>query len=556
MLEETKIPDRLAAQHVLILENVAAEAESLRNQCRLSFETSTEIKIILGDSADIVRQFDEFHKSFGHGSIVFLDICLERDPKVCSGRNVAQHIRCTRPDMPILIYTQRGDVMTCFDLLEGGIADYMVQKPEIGRGKMTPLHFNASVCRAIQRHSERTCPKTILKPSSEDEAHTEEDWLVVELLSEIGPSEVKRLLPKCVKGAKAATLGYMSPGLSGAVVFRAAVDRDDASSLDVVIKFSRCVRSLEMDFQHVVDLGSLQPGRLLPHLRGEGIQAGREGWYAYAMETMPGQPLSRILRPGANMGLFKKVLDEARNFYTHQTPQATDLHKVDLLTKEERISSLVQLKTLRPLVQRHHPDDAIDDQEVSSSIRKRTLPGKSFDTICSTLGQLPGIMQHGDLHPHNILVDGTTPDQISVCLIDWARYGLYPLGSDLAKLESQLRLLLIGADDCSHYTFDSLGAWGQTDATMHHDTEHLTVGDEVLEPTFWNQCLRDIREEAQHQILRGETANHHRLLTWWYYFALYQNYLQGIGLAHLPAPKRVWAYRTAAHLGRLLADSL
>jgi Phosphotransferase enzyme family len=471
MKTKNEIQDRVAVPGALIIENTEREAEVLMRLCEDAFEMQTWIKSIVGDGAShVLRQFQDIRDAIPIGAVVFLDICLERDPKMHTGKDVARDIRALRPDLAILIYSRRADLSVCVELLaEEGLADWMIEKVPIESRRLSTLAFNAAVQKAIRRNSARGWSEMKVFPRTRSDVTRPDDWLVLELLSRVGCDEVARLIRRCIGGATTARLEYMSPGFSGAAVVRALVERANERAVDVVLKLSRDRPALETDRRHINDLGAIGPGHLLPHLRQEGIGAGSEGWFAYAMERVPGKPLARLLDTGRGATFLKLVLDEMRDWYNSKEPTKSDPLASLILSDSERACVIAQLHEVNPLIKRYWPPGGMREEQVQRFLENGELPGKSQNLIVETLGELPGTLQHGDLHADNILIEEAAGGQIKLRLIDWARYGLHPLGADFARLESQLRLRVVGKADSSAYDIQRIAEWQASDGLLHCD---------------------------------------------------------------------------------------
>jgi hypothetical protein len=92
-------------------------------------------------------------------------------------------------------------------------------------------------------------------------------------------------------------------------------------------------------------------------------------------------------------------------------------------------------------------------------------PEECSDAVVALAEQWPGLeamnvkvftcLQHGDANPRNVFVgrDGT------VAFIDPARLREWPLGYDVARFSTQLRLRLLGADSGEDCFADSLASW-------------------------------------------------------------------------------------------------
>jgi hypothetical protein len=275
------------------------------------------------------------------------------------------------------------------------------------------------------------------------------------------------------------------------------------------------------------------------------------------MERVPGKPLSRSLGVPSALTLLDRLLSELNTWQSSCT--VDDCHEpisLATLSDREKASFILEEQQLGELLERYWPPNSLTKEQIERFVQNGDLSNVNREMIIKTLGTLPGTLQHGDLHADNVIVDERGGAQIGICLIDWSRYGVKPLGSDYARLESQIRLRAVGKHNCSCYEMDQVKAWLKFDGLLHNDVRALSLGsgDPSLNP--WDTYIRNIRTNALNQIKRAGTDSLSQKLIWWYYFSLFCDYLTAFGYGYLPAAKRVWAICSAANLGKVLSEKL
>ncbi|KAA0675752.1 hypothetical protein DS843_30215 [Roseomonas genomospecies 6] len=95
------------------------------------------------------------------------------------------------------------------------------------------------------------------------------------------------------------------------------------------------------------------------------------------------------------------------------------------------------------------------------------------------------VPQHGDLNPRNIIIPPSGPPQ----LIDLARFGEWPVGYDLLRLELQLLLRLLGTKQGDESFPDQLGSWA---ALWDSIERRMPEGSEPAVPASLLDVLRAI----------------------------------------------------------------
>jgi len=79
-------------------------------------------------------------------------------------------------------------------------------------------------------------------------------------------------------------------------------------------------------------------------------------------------------------------------------------------------------------------------------------------------------IQHGDLHPGNVMVNG---GQLS--FIDFARLGPWPVGYDICRLATLSRLILPHHEDEEDHLINHIGTWACETFATFDEAHHLEV---------------------------------------------------------------------------------
>jgi hypothetical protein len=554
MTEMQQAPRRLAVAAVIVIENSKGEADHLIQLCRRSFAMPVDIKTFIGKNAEVIL-FDLKNSiaSFPPRSVVFLDICLEPDPGVHSGREVAQFIRDNRSDIAIILYSVRADRAICDELTRAGLVDAVAEKELIVQDRHSSDAFNTRVENAMKMRPNRSPFVVKVEPHAGSVSEIRV-WLMIELISRIGRDDLSDLIGACVKGAIEADLEYLAPGFSGSHVMRAKVKRSNQQLLDIVLKLTRDFKALSADLNHISEVGAI-PRRLLPHLRTEGIQSSQYGWHGYAMERVSGAPLADLINTDKSATLTSKVLESVRQLYQVNHPTSCRPLQSAFWSDAERASTIVELSKLKLAFERYTPNEAGSLSDILSFVKNNDLFGRKSEEIDQSLGELPAVWQHGDLHMNNIMVD-TSYGTIEVCLIDWSRYALHPLGFDHARLESEFRLRVVDVEDSSELDLKKIAEWAEVDQAIHIPNSIIGGLASLPQASPWSPFIKLIRQEAQLQIDRASSATVKSRLYWWYYFSLFRNYVKCASYGRIPPSKKLWAFSLASRLGKMLTSSL
>jgi hypothetical protein len=169
-----------------------------------------------------------------------------------------------------------------------------------------------------------------------------------------------------------------------------------------------------------------------------------DAWYI-VQATVPGETLETIIGDGENV-MEKElaiVLEYVKRFATALDPEwVSHRSMLPALKMEEQDIERFETtsKWLATLAARARRDLYLSDPLMEKdSIDRFAKVIREWNTAVSMFNPAPHLEQHGDFNVRNIFVSNG-----NVQLIDFARYGPWPVGYDLTRLE--LQLLLRGAD--------------------------------------------------------------------------------------------------------------
>jgi hypothetical protein len=266
------------------------------------------------------------------------------------------------------------------------------------------------------------------------------------------------------------TVRALTGGFSGAHLLRIDGEEDSAPR-SVVCKISRARTPLDQEMKrmqeamksYAASLGPL-PAYInsTPKEIGDGV-----AWYI-VQAMVPGESVESLIAGSAtvNEDEMKIVLAYAQRFAETQQPgwkserSMLRMLKMDEQDVERFETSRKRLSELAELAREH---GCLSDPRMRKSDIDRfgsfiadwnAQVKQRFDTA-------PHIEQHGDFNARNILVWKN-----EVRLIDFARYGPWPVGYDLTRFELQLLLrgadAFAGRDEFPHYLPDWTTLWEAT----------------------------------------------------------------------------------------------
>ncbi len=309
------------------------------------------------------------------------------------------------------------------------------------------------------------------------------------------------------------TVRALTGGFSGAHLLR--IDGFDGNlPRSVVCKVSRDVFPLEQEMKRVRDAMRSYQNHLGPppaYLNSAPKEMGDEDAWYIVQVTVPGENLESILAEGEAVKEqeLSIVLEYVARFANAPNPKWVSERailpalKVDEQDIERFDTSRKSLSRLAAVARR---DGYLDDPLMEpASIERFAKMMRNWNTEISRFGPVPHLEQHGDFNARNIFVSNGT-----VQLIDFARYGPWPVGYDLTRLE--LQLLLRGMDSFTGEDQfpSSLPAWSRLwEAVRKGDPDQ--PGGSAVEPRHQRmlQILHDIariRRDAMAKLLPKKSA--------------------------------------------------
>ena len=310
--------------------------------------------------------------------------------------------------------------------------DGYIHKQDVGQD---PRDDAQKVKRAVERAIQKWSARTRRDPPSLPEVRHRLDDSPAARLAEValGPSSIDYRISTLSTGWTGVSARALTGGLSGAFVLRI-----DGAGRSVICKVAKEDNVLQRELAawrfarettaatHL--MSDLQPPQVIPG----------DAAYYMTLATVPGVTLEQALI-GTPLPLDEPTR-ELVTFLTESARAATPHRTADMLRmKRHELGRIIE--AIRML---HELGVACTER---GALRTGDMPSRA---ICEELvavvnvwpdrlaqpdmAELPGYPQHGDLHARNILISANGRP----VLIDWARYGPWPMAYDVQRLELQL----------------------------------------------------------------------------------------------------------------------
>jgi hypothetical protein len=309
-----------------------------------------------------------------------------------------------------------------------------------------------------------------------------------------------------------------SQGYSGTFVISLTGTKEGRQQ-GCILKFARDAKSLEDEIKaadkYLSELGEF--AGVLCKYKPTTSQLRDLPAYYYEQASVSGKPLLDVLMEHgwdgdaqaslhAIVGLEEKHLKTTGLSGCSKEPPS--VFKVGELDKQRVYSSIELIESIAQHVAADGtwPDGVPQVPDVCSGVIG--LVEKWGEKIERTESMFH-VVQHGDLHPRNVLV----PEPGRVVLIDPARLKPWPVGYDLSRLATMLRVRLVDSRNHHDWVNSDIRAWGQ-EAFCNIDA--ATSPDSSLCPSavYCDQAFRRIVEfwpsEHRETLRRG-----YRLGTLW-----------------------------------------
>lgn len=278
-----------------------------------------------------------------------------------------------------------------------------------------------------------------------------------------GPNFFLSLIRKVAKGWNDVRIRALTSGHSGAYVLQVEGSRS-GNQASLVIKCARSADIIRGDVRVFESDRLATLGVLGNHLApaDKSIDELRDiGCYFYQQASVKGQPLLAFLGAAHSetamlsvmarvVGLELEQCGSMSGFASVEPRLQFELAKID---RERAQASLGFLgKCACTLLERGDwPTSKPEPGPLLEQIRHLLV---NWDRTMASQAQLYGVIQHGDLNPGNIMVTPT-----GFVLIDFSRLGSWPVGYDLCRLATMLRLRLTDAQGHSDWVVNGLMKW-------------------------------------------------------------------------------------------------
>lgn len=363
--------------------------------------------------------------------------------------------------------------------LIGNGADYVVD-PSATEGRLGKYFLELALQQARQAWALRT--GRVVTPAPVPYALPDSPG-VRSLLAAL-PREVVTLLTKleCV-GWTDMTISALTGGYSGAHVLLIEGTEggpDGGAARSLVCKVARRSEMLMAEAERTkraVESYKIYVGRIAPFVQMSPKPLGpNEAWYS-VQSTVPGVTIEQILLKAPEVAArqlpqfadeLSEMLDAFEQKRVRERPAISALSLTDV--DVERFSTTVpSLTTLAARCNSRGllPEAILNRVSAEDLVRLASTWNASVTAVFS---ETPQYEQHGDFNPRNIFIVPSGHFQ----LIDFGRFGLWPAGYDLVRLE--LQLLLRGVDRIDELDVlpDRLPRWLKLWAGVAAEAENLS----------------------------------------------------------------------------------
>jgi hypothetical protein len=234
----------------------------------------------------------------------------------------------------------------------------------------------------------------------------------------------------------------------------------------IIVKCARSAETIRSETRRVTEsMAELGPlGEALGHIEQALHSLPHNHLHYYRQAPIEGESLLCALARGAWNDAAKSqleaILSLERRCYEHRSADSfLQIRPSDLLTLSAVDSgradqSLAFLKDAATSAQKlgHWPTNTPSPADMVGQVRSVVA---EWSTRLTREEPLLGIGQHGDLNPGNVLI----PAPGKVVLIDFARLGRWPVGYDIARLATMLRIRLTDQTTHLDWVENRIRAW-------------------------------------------------------------------------------------------------
>lgn len=471
--------------------------------------------------------------------VVILDLGIESEDMASlhSGVEQAFALKSLRPSAVFISYTQWPDLAEVQphyeETFDAGIDKQRLSGYETSEEQQNYVH---QIVRSAVRDRLGSKPSYVLKDS----------FGLRLAVAAFGDRVFDFLIEDVAANWADIEVSALTSGHSGAFIFRISGTLGSVPQR-IIVKCARDAQLIKTETgrltQFLAELGPLaevlapfeQHPRQLPHDIG----------YYYRQAEIKGEPLLGMLyaqgwNKSTQTALATIVALELRCYQRGDTKQfgripASQAFRLTPIDRGRAAESLRFLKDLGSSVKEAEAwPEAVPPSEMTGMLTQMI---EDWTSLLSETEDLLVVAQHGDLNPGNVLV----PSADKVVLIDFSRVGRWPVGYDISRLSTMLRIRL--TDSANHVD------WAQNRVNGWATQTFASVGPEVIEEreaqcpaaaycdTQFRSFIESCPVDERNQLVRG-----YKLGTLW-------DLLKVLSYSDLSPFKRLWAFIVCWRLG-------
>ncbi|MCK6682739.1 MAG: aminoglycoside phosphotransferase family protein [Thermoanaerobaculia bacterium] len=411
----------------------------------------------------VFRSWEEIDKAVDKepddaGTVAFFDLAImgakekPQYPAASLGRARVKLVRKRRPKWTLIRFTRFATDQEDGDGTNGLLRKIELDEKQTQEGQ---LRLVKAVVRAASTAGSVLALDSLCQRSIEDSP------ALRQVQAGLGPGGLDEILDREAPGWEAVTVRALSGGYSGAYVLLLSGDCAGVPQ-EVVIKAARDRMLLDLELKaretHLGRLGELASHFVFSRADVRTLDCGA-GFY-FGSAKAPGTGLLE-LNEGDRMSAVRRFLALERSQYEAAlensprvlaaaggmlTLSAVDIARIRASARElARVGKAAQRRGF-------WPEDLVAPEECGLHVSGLAA---EWPVLPSMNVKVFTCLQHGDANPRNVFVgrDGT------IAFIDPARLREWPLGYDVARCSTQLRLRLLGADSGEDCFADSLRDW-------------------------------------------------------------------------------------------------
>lgn len=399
----------------------------------------------------------EFLESDTSETVVMLDLDLvaKEGGQIQSGISLAPWIRAHFPTAVIVVFSiwwdrvrQRDDRKSLFD----GAIDKTKLDPDKNEERLLLIK------QGIQ--------DAILHSKARRGVGTESSFLLLDSLGTriiqiaLGHDVFLSILNRVAPDWTDRTIKALTTGHSGAFIIEIS-GSENGNPKQIIVKCARDRATIEREIaaptDHLDDLGPL--GRVMAQHEKEVSRLPEDRGFFYRQCVIKGKTLLAVLAADGTLSSKRKHLNsllklqvecckEAKGKATaHETFPLTS---VDIGRAQDSLSKLNEFGELLQQIKQWPAGE--DDVGLHINQIRRMI--ENWNSATQNI-ELLTVGQHGDLNPGNVIF--SSPNDF--CLIDFSRLGRWPVGYDIARLATQLRVRLIDGVSGRDWIVNNIESW-------------------------------------------------------------------------------------------------